>query len=701
MASAHAPEEDGVDPPPWLRPDQVSSFRRVVLSLRRHRGAILADPVGSGKTYVALAAASVLNPGRVTACLVPAPLVPQWRTIAAELAVPVVVTSHTAASLGHLPRESGGMVVIDEAHHFRNPATLRYRHVAPWLIRRPVLLVTATPVVNRLDDLLHQLLLGVRDDTLAADGIPSLRALLRAGRGAPALGRVVVESPGRDRCQPARYQVISRPGRDENEITERVLSFIDRLRLSRLPSTSALIRTVLVRAAASSPAALAGALRRYRGLLAHARDAAAVGRPVDRSAIRRFTGELENQLVWWELLPPPVALGDLTLEDLDSLDDVVRGVREAMGERDGKLERLRALLADGKPSLVFASRRETVRYLRDRLDGLPLAWCTGDRSGLGRLPAPRAVVLQWFREGPHPAPPKVRHLLVTDVAAEGLDLQRAGRVVHYDLPWTPVRLSQREGRALRLGSRHREVEVVLFAPPAPLERALQLRRLLSRKAALPSRAGLGPWGHGLWRWRAELVERFGRGEGTTGVAVVPAGPPGVLGGFSIHPAGESERVGSALVWAGADGDCTEDQEIVVARVAHASLLSAGPRATPEALRRGLALLVGPMRARLALVQGARWAAPPAPLAGTDLAVRLHAELRDAARARDAGRLALVERALDLVRGGLTAGETMVVERLGALHGVALSRALARLPARKPTPQAFEVRLAGLILFEPR
>ena len=76
------------------------------------------------------------------------------------------------------PRTASGLVIIDESHHFRNPHTRRYRHVAPWLVGRRVLLLSATPIVNRLDDLAHQLLLGVRDDALLADGVVSLRAAL-------------------------------------------------------------------------------------------------------------------------------------------------------------------------------------------------------------------------------------------------------------------------------------------------------------------------------------------------------------------------------------------------------------------------------------------------------------------------------------------------------------------------------------------
>lgn len=37
-------------------------------------------------------------------------------------------------------------------------------------------------------------------------------------------------------------------------------------------------------------------------------------------------------------------------------------------------------------------------------------------------------------------------LLTTDVLSEGVNLQQAGRIVNYDLPWNPMRLVQRHGR---------------------------------------------------------------------------------------------------------------------------------------------------------------------------------------------------------------------------------------------------------------
>ncbi len=702
MARRLAPDQDADPPPAWLRPEQIRSYRRALHALRRHGGALLADPVGTGKTYIALAAAAALNRGRPTACLVPATLVEQWRATARVLGLEIAAASHQSVSRGRLPDVARGLVLVDEAHHFRNPATWRYRNVAPWLVGRPVLLVTATPVVNRLVDLLHQLLLGVRDDALAADGVPSLGALLGRGCGSPALGGLVVESSYREGLRPERRAVATAPDSAECQAAEASLASIDRLRLSRVPGTEALVRTVLRRAASSSPAALAAALRRYRNLLLHARDAAGAGRPLERAAIRRFTGELEDQLVWWELMPPGKDPNDLQLDDLERIDQVLREATGAEAQPDGKVERLRSLLADGRPTLVFTSRRETVRYLRDRLAPPPLAWCTGARAGLGHCPMPRAGVLGWFRQGDEGiTPPRVRHLLVTDVAAEGLDLQRAARVIHYDLPWTPMRMEQREGRAVRLGSVHREVEVVAFRPPPAVERALRITQALAVKARLPALAGLGAGGRGLWRWRSELADGYADGDAAIGTAVVPRGPAGVLAAFEVYGVGANieSRLASALLWIEPGGEWTEEERIVAARLTDAAT---SPSAAPEParLREALSLIAGPIRSRLALARGSRWAAPAANPIAHQVSLRLHQGIREAARRRDLQTLAGLERALAFVGRGHTAGESVELERLAGMPDGEFNRKALRLPAPGRRWEAIEARLGGVLLFVP-
>jgi superfamily II DNA or RNA helicase len=699
LAQSLSPAEVSDPAPSWLLPEQERSFRRALAAVRRHGGAILADPVGSGKTYIALAVAAAVNQRNATACLVPATLLPHWESVALRLGVPVKLGSHEQVSRGKLPDTASGLVVVDESHHFRNRLTKRYAHLARWLVGRPALFVTATPVVNRLSDLGHQLWLAVRDDALALDGIVSLRSLLANGCSAAGLGRLVVEREVVAESRPRKLPRISVPTIEESRAATRSGEMLNRLRLSRNGSIASLIRGVLLRASGSSPAALTGCLKRYRRLLLHAQDASRAGHPMSRSELRRFAGELHDQLVWWELLPSSCGSSDLELADLGELDGQIQAASAATEQADAKLARLQELLSDATSTLIFTGSRDTVRYIRDRLCDCRMAWCTGDRAGIGTTTLPRAIVLGWFREGAAGSLAPL-HLVVTDVAAEGLDLQRAARVVHYDLPWTPMRLEQREGRAVRLGSRHREVEVVRFALPPELERLIRVEAALALKAKLPGSAGLGSDGRDIWRWRAELAERLGGIEPVAGVAAVASTPGGMLAGFELHRLDDpAVCLGAFVGWLETDGVWQETPEIVAERLLTAAH-GKPSRVDGQRLRGCLEGLALPIRDRLALTRGRHWiAAEPAPSA-RQVAARLHGLIGAAARMREARRLLRLEGALAFVAGGHTAGEAMMIERLAGSADCALEARLGRLARAQSQGDEIEVRLTGLIVFGP-
>ena len=700
LARSLSPAEDVSPPPQWLLPSQQRSFRRVLAALRRHRGVVLADPVGSGKTYVALAAAASFNRGGHTACLVPATLQPQWEAVAKELGIPVALCSHEQVSRGKLPDRTRGLVIVDESHRFRNRQTRRYAHLARWLVGRPALLMTATPIVNRLSDLAHQLLLAVRDDALAMDGVLSLRLLLASGCPAPALGQLVVENQSMEDARPRRVSTISRPAPDECGAVASSVELLGQLRLSSNESIAALIRGVLLRAAGSSPAALVGALQRYRRLLLHARDALQAGHSMGRSALRRFTAELGDQLVWWEMLPCNEASSDLELADILALERIIPAATAGLGQRDAKLDRLRELLVEEKPALVFTASRDTVRYIRERLSDLRLAWCTGNRAGLATTLLPRRVVLGWFREASEPDPVS-RHLVVTDVAAEGLDLQRAARVVHYDLPWTPMRLEQREGRAVRLGSRHSEVEVVRFAPVPVVERSLRLETTLSRKARIPATAGLGAGGRQIWRWRTELAERHGDHEAVAGLARVSSQHRGLLAGFALFSSSDlKECLSSTIGWLEIGGAWTEAPEVVTDRLNSAAAQRQGQIVDPEQLQGYLTLLAPLIRARLSVRSGRRWLTPDPTPAARQVATHLRRLIGEAARRRHHASLLQLERMLGFVAGGHTAGEEMLIERLVDAPARELTSRLSRVTTAQADGDGIEVRLTGLIVFGP-
>ena len=696
LARSLSPPEHPACAPAWLLPPQIRSFRRLLAAIHRFGGALLADPVGSGKTYVALAVAAAVNRGP-TACLVPASLLAQWQTTADRLSIPVTLCSHEQISRGRLPAGTRGLVVIDESHHFRNPDTLRYQNLAPWLVGRAALLVSATPIVNRIMDLVHQLLLTVSDDALSLHGVPSLSDMMAAECPQPALGHLVFEQAVENVERPSRTYTSSTATQQETSAICRSINGLSELRLSRSAPIAALIQGVLLRALASSPAAYISALRRYHGLLLHAREAGQAGLVLDRSALRRFIGDMADQLVFWELFRSTEAATDLDLDDLGTLAHLLADAASAPADCDGKILRLRGLLADGRPTLVFTAYRDTVGYLRRRLEDFGIAWCTGERAGIGRARLPRRAVLDWFRKPTSSHAPQ--HLVVTDVAAEGLDLPRAARVVHYDLPWTPMRLEQREGRSVRYGSSHAAVEIVQFHLPGLVERRLGIEATQARKERLPAVAGLGSGGRSLWRWRSELAGRYASADAREGVASVSSERPGLLAGFVIGTpafAGDSATV----VWLEADGSWTEAPEVIEAQLEIAAREPAIIPIAPDELREWLSLLAKPIRARLAFTRSRRWMTLEPTGRTRTLVSRLQSCMKTAARRRDAGQLGSLERAMTFVVGGHTAGEAALLERLAGASDSELYRLLPTLPSRRRGWEHLEVRLGGMVLFRP-
>ncbi len=55
---------------------------------------------------------------------------------------------------------------------------------------------------------------------------------------------------------------------------------------------------------------------------------------------------------------------------------------------------------------------------------------------------------------------KIRLMVATDAACEGLNLQTLGAMINIDLPWNPAKLEQRLGRIRRFGQRRKTVDML-------------------------------------------------------------------------------------------------------------------------------------------------------------------------------------------------------------------------------------------------
>jgi SNF2-related domain len=236
-----------------LRDHQRDSVRRVLTALERDGGCLLADDVGMGKTYVALAVARTWARPLI---VVPASLRSTWIDAMARAGRQFDITSHEALSRGRLPGESHDGIIVDESHRFRSTTARRHAALAEISAHARLLLLSATPLQNRTRDLAAQV---------------ALFHGARAFRLEPhALARFVVRGPTEmNAALPAvAPPKFVRPAADDAEVLREILA---------LPAPTApvdggdagILRTIgLVRAWGSSRAALADMLRRRRQVAA-------------------------------------------------------------------------------------------------------------------------------------------------------------------------------------------------------------------------------------------------------------------------------------------------------------------------------------------------------------------------------------------------------------------------------------------------
>jgi superfamily II DNA or RNA helicase len=112
--------------------------------------------------------------------------------------------------------------------------------------------------------------------------------------------------------------------------------------------------------------------------------------------------------------------------------------------------------------IIFTEYRATQKWLYNLLAAEGLV--EGERLMTlygGMNSEDRERVKAAFQANPDTSP--VRILLATDAASEGLDLQNyCSKLIHYEIPWNPNRLEQRNGRIDRHGQKASEVLIYHF-----------------------------------------------------------------------------------------------------------------------------------------------------------------------------------------------------------------------------------------------
>lgn len=472
-----------------LRHHQRLAVTRVRRALDDLGGALLADEPGLGKSYVALAIAREFED---VLLVCPASLRGTWLAAMRAAGVSLRIVSQEALSRGaRVP--AAPLVVVDEAHHFRNPATVRYRALATLTADARVLLLTATPVHNGERDL-DALLALFRGRASATDDVLLARCVVRRTHADTAIAALPA-------VQPTRTIDVAD---DDAGIVERIAALPPPLSLADGPDAAALIQMTLLRQWASSAAALRGGIDRHLARTDAVLATLEAGRLPTRRELTAWTiGDDAMQLAFPELMASRSVAPPAAIEAARRHRAAVAGLRDAV--RGTAIdERRAALLLDvlrahpGARVLGFAQFEQTIRaYWRAlrHLSGVCALSARGAAIAGGTLPRREAIARFAPLANGAPAPrhaDEIRVLLATDMLSEGVNLQDASVVVHLDQPWTPARLEQRVGRVARLGSAHEHVAVYSMRSPSAAARMLAIERRLFAKSAAASRAHRSP-----------------------------------------------------------------------------------------------------------------------------------------------------------------------------------------------------------------
>ncbi len=499
-----------------LAPHQRAAVFEIEAALIDWGGVLLADAVGLGKTWVAVAiAVRAHRRGQSSVAFVPASLVEMWRDVARRFEVPLTVLGHDILARRTVDLSRIGdasLVIVDEAHRFRNAATRRYSGLARFVVGRSVLLLTATPVNNSPDDLRSLLSLfldGAGEQRLGIESLEAAIGKVVDGGDAAWLGRVMIRRRRRD---VVRFMSPSGRGFPRRKLASidysldevyggQLAEHVRRLEEARrwLPveepgrdGWGALLALGWVRRLESSRAAFAMSLARQSRFFRRWVEAAHQGRRLTRASHRRwFRNERAQQGIFWEFL-----LGERLGEARPEVARAGRALEEWCGsirtwDRDTKAEALIAQLRElpeGEPVVVFSEFRDTVVDLAQRLLEVPrrVARLDAREARLDGRPIDRQELLGRFApraQGRLVSPrERIDVLVTTDLLAEGTNLQDARHVVSYDLPWNPVRLEQRAGRVDRIGASHDSVCLWTLRPHeadllAPILAALRRKRL--------------------------------------------------------------------------------------------------------------------------------------------------------------------------------------------------------------------------------
>ncbi len=468
-----------------LLPHQAAAVHWLQHRIARYGGALLADPPGLGKTYVALAIAA--ERGRRPLVIAPAALRPRWREAEQSTDVPIDFVSTERLSAPAPPHIAPhDFIIIDEAHHLRTASTRRHRRTAELCAFANVLLLTATPIHNAFSDL---------EQITALFHLPARRQSVITLRRLT-LRRTIAQIQSAGMCGENALPIPTVQLRRAIEQRPRSVDVDVAAAMMRIPPISdqddeghPLLQLGLLHALRSSDAACKARVRRRIAGTVAIEEASRSGVAPTAAVRRAWTSTgVDIQLAMPQLLATSTIAPDHTIAD------------RAVAQRQALQALLPSLDGEGDVRRAVALRR-FARWCRHPVVAFTQFTATADalyrqlrhQTGIAMLCGAQARIASGVVSRTEVisrllAPERERHravrlLITTDVLSEGLSLAGVATIVHLDLPWTAARIDQRVGRAARIGAPVPAVRVVALPARAPIAALHQLRRILHGKRA--------------------------------------------------------------------------------------------------------------------------------------------------------------------------------------------------------------------------
>ncbi len=271
----------------------------------------------------------------------------------------------------------------------------------------------------------------------------------------------------------------------ERQIYDAITGYIEKRfdALERERAGKGFVMTVYRRRAASSPRALEESLRRRREGLELVIRQRAYSWDINRDDAPEAmdSDDLPEDVAEGHIssaLPDDPEVARQERASIDSFLDNLRALGACDSKRDKFFDTLRGATDDGRPALVFTEYADTLMYLRDSLVhhyGERLGCYSGSGGAIWNGMEWKGVTKDSITHALSAG--QIAVLICTDAASEGLNLQAAGAVINYDLPWNPSKVEQRIGRIDRIGQRYQDIRVVnLFLSHSVDERVYAVLR---------------------------------------------------------------------------------------------------------------------------------------------------------------------------------------------------------------------------------